>query len=560
MRIPNTMHRELQHEHNSNKSCRILLLIIILIQLMGAVYLCNNTRAGGDGIFTFTLANTPYEFNYLANKIERFPSSNGWMNAGILKEQYMAMPYDRFNYSSVYWHQRIDNHPLLYYSAVHTICSLFPETYSIWYALIINLIALLFVDYILIRVAKFVLPANSGAPVVIIVAATSIVAFYQLTALARMYMLLALMGVWFLWICLRLVYRSNVSLWEIYFCVLLGSQTHYYYYVFSALSGFITLLILCKDREWKRIWHILLTAGMAFCSSLIIFPWVVWHIVFNQMDKNETLRVWDLETLRGWLTFVNETVLNNHGIRWIIIAAILVVLVMRNRKMMQDTTGDSGSATSSVTAGTISISRGPVGLHRFWILTGCSTLVFSMVIYTLNGPSDYYATPVYLPSAIMMTVFVMTAWNQLTSGYDIKNRTIAESGICLSVMLLLLGGISSNVIHDITAHEEYQRYLAFHQVAVDYPGVDCLYVSNIDDNLLQSMWFEFGEYDEIRKLPIEEYNSIVEAAGASAMDTILSGRETQDMVVLYMPDSLELPEGTETIAELNGFRVAVLNE
>lgn len=373
---------------------KALLCVIILIQLMGAIYLCNHTYAGGDGIFTFTLANTPYEFNYIDSKIGRFPNNNGWMNAGILREQYETMSYDRFNYSSVYWHQRIDNHPLLYYSLVHTACSLFPESYSIWYALIFNLVALLFIDLILIRVARFLFPEHVAAPAVMLVAATSIVAFYEMAALARMYMLLALMAVWFLWICIRLVYGERVSLWEIYLCVLLGSQTHYYDYVFAALAGFITLCMMARDHAWRRIWEVVRTTGMAVCTSLIIFPWVVWHIVFNQMDKNTTLRMWDLETLTGWLAFVNESVFNGRGIVWIVLAAAAVICAAFGR----------GKATTE----TDSVDPSARSLRRFWILCGVSTLIFSMGIYTLNGAVRYYATPVYLPSAIMMAALVMT--------------------------------------------------------------------------------------------------------------------------------------------------------
>ena len=132
----------------------VLLILVICLQMAGACFLCNHVHAGGDAIFTFTLANTPYEFNYIDNKLDKFPSENGWFSADILREQYMAMPYNRFNYSGVYWHQRLDNHPLLYYSLVHTFCSLFPDSYSIGYALIINVMALLLIDVILIRIGR----------------------------------------------------------------------------------------------------------------------------------------------------------------------------------------------------------------------------------------------------------------------------------------------------------------------------------------------------------------------------------------------------------------------
>lgn len=501
--------------------------------MAGAVYFGMNSRAVGDGIFTFTLANTPYEFNYIDSKIDRFPNENGWMDAGILKEQYEVMPYDRFNYSSVYWHQRLDNHPLLYYSAIHTVCSLFPETYSVWYAYIINLIALLFIDFILVRIARFVFPEQFCAPVILLVAATSMSSFYQMVVLARMYMLLALMSVWFLWICLRLVYRQAVSLVEIFFCVLLGSQTHYYFYVFVALCGFITLLMLCKDRAWKQIRHILLTFGIAIFTSLILFPWVVWHIIFNQMDKNETLRLWDLETLVSWIKFVNSSVFNNRGIVWVILAVVLIVHAIRVRQ-------------SGVTM-------------RLWILLGGSAVAYSMVIYTLNGASGYYATPVYMPMAIIMTAMVLQLW-EIYGKNRIGSGNAMETILCLVMILVFLGGISADLAFAGYVSGAHQEYLPFHQVALDHKGADCLYVAAEDNNLLDNLWFEFGEYDEFRKISIDEYETLHESDGESAVQTILQGRETQNPVVIYLPITAQLPEGIQAIATMGDFQVAVLYE
>ena len=230
---------------------------IICLQMAGACYLANYTHAGGDPIFTFTLANSPYEFNYIDNKLDKFPSDNGWFSADILKEQYVVMQYDRFNYSGVYWHQRLDNHPLLYYSLVHTICSLFPENYSIWYALVINLVSLLLIDVLMIQIAHYLFQ-EYYAGIILILMETMMVTFYGMVHIARMYMLLALMCLWLLKICLRIAKENQFSMIEILLCIFLGSQTHYYFYVYAFLTGGTTLLILFYRKQWKKIMQIFL--------------------------------------------------------------------------------------------------------------------------------------------------------------------------------------------------------------------------------------------------------------------------------------------------------------
>ncbi len=46
---------------------------------------------------------------------------------------------DCFNYINVWQSQASDVHPPLYYVCLHTICSLFPGTFSKWYAGVINI-------------------------------------------------------------------------------------------------------------------------------------------------------------------------------------------------------------------------------------------------------------------------------------------------------------------------------------------------------------------------------------------------------------------------------------
>lgn len=274
------------------------------------------------------------------------------------------MPYDRFNYSGVYWHQRLDNHPLLYYSLVHTFCSLFPDSYSIWYALIINVMALLLIDAILIRIGRLLF-RERYAGAVLILTSMMMVVFYGMVSLARMYMLLALICLWFLYISLRIVKEMQVSMPEILLCVFLGSQIHYYFYVYAAVTGLIILMILLVKKRWKELLKILTAASMGEFLSLILFPWVVWHIVFNQMGKNESLYVWSQQQVRDYICFLNQTVFNGRGSIWICFTVMTVLLAAFLAR--------KGRVQWMPAEGKIE-----------WLVIAPGILIYSILIYTLN--------------------------------------------------------------------------------------------------------------------------------------------------------------------------------
>lgn len=59
-----------------------------------------------------------------------------------------------FNYASVYYNQRGDVHPPLYYILLHTVCSIFQGLFSKWFGLAVNFAALLLTVWMLYRMVS----------------------------------------------------------------------------------------------------------------------------------------------------------------------------------------------------------------------------------------------------------------------------------------------------------------------------------------------------------------------------------------------------------------------
>ena len=72
-----------------------------------------------------------------------------WNDTALLFQELIVTNEGRFHYANVYKNQEKDVHPPLYYFLLHTVCSLFPNMYSKWFGLVINLIFFILTFFLL---------------------------------------------------------------------------------------------------------------------------------------------------------------------------------------------------------------------------------------------------------------------------------------------------------------------------------------------------------------------------------------------------------------------------
>lgn len=294
---------------------------------------------GGDGIFTYTLTNNPYSFEYIDSAYKKLPQSNGWIDAKILKESYVVEKYDQFNYSFVYFHQRIDNHPLLYYSLVHTVCSLFPGQYSELFTMIVNLICILGMDILLIKLFESIF-GKTYYTIVPFSFLFFLLIMQQLYILSRMYMMLSFFCCWYLYIHWNLLNNKNMkksSLIQMAICILSGTQTHYYFYVFAGCVTLIMLVYLLKQKKINTLFWYIYSGVVSIAVSWIIFPWIIWHVFFNQMQKHTEVSRWSWDKLERCISFLNDKLFNGNGVIVILTLIVLILLVLFKKKKQTQT-------------------------------------------------------------------------------------------------------------------------------------------------------------------------------------------------------------------------------
>lgn len=483
---------------------KLVLFLIVITHLIFVIFLQLHTTIGGDGIFTYTLANNPYSFEYIDSTLSKLPQSNGWIDASVFRESYIVQPYSRFNYSSVYFHQRIDNHPLLYYSLVHTVSSLFPGSYSPAYTMIINFIFIALSDIVIISLFYKMYKKLSVSTVPFCFLFLTVV-LQKLYILPRMYMMLAFFCLWYLyihWHLLQNEYWCKKDLLQMIFCIFLGSQTHYYFYVFAGLMSLFTFFHLLKTKKLYYVCNYVCIGILGIILSWIIFPWIIWHIFFNQMQKHTSINPWTLNKLSQYIHFLNVQLFNSRG--YIASAIFILILILFLKSKLHP--------------------EKELPLHSvFFRIAFITTLLFSLIIYTLDENIWYYSTPLYLSYVVLISIVILDCV-----------KTITRSKPCiwlpLSLFLaLVISGITPTISFINEQFGDAAAQKKFHQIACQYTGADCVFVEQRQDNLLQGNYFEFGNYNRWKKISYDDFQQY----GLSK--EFLTGHKCDRNLLIYIP-------------------------
>ncbi|MBR4421076.1 MAG: hypothetical protein IKS69_00905, partial [Erysipelotrichaceae bacterium] len=110
------------------------IVIYLIFAVMMGIVLLNKDNYFVDEIYSYGLANHQDGIALFENEKKYIPADVCYMNYMTVNQQH------RFDYPNVWINQKKDVHPPLYYVLLHTICSFFPERFSIWFAGVINIV------------------------------------------------------------------------------------------------------------------------------------------------------------------------------------------------------------------------------------------------------------------------------------------------------------------------------------------------------------------------------------------------------------------------------------
>ena len=243
----------------------LLLILLIAVQLIYTSF-CFVTKKQGchsDEIWSYGLANSYYQpFIYMKDgvfiddmTVDDVINYNEWESGEVFKDYITVQPGERFAYGSVYHNQTLDHHPPLYYMLLHTVCSFFPNSFSLYYSFFLNCIFLIVTQVFLYKLSKLILKSEYAAllPCILYGAGTGALSTF---VFLRQYSLLTALGVMYTYFSAKLYLSENFDLKKHLAPVLITSflmfMTHYngiaYVGIFTAC---MCVYLLCKKKIKK---------------------------------------------------------------------------------------------------------------------------------------------------------------------------------------------------------------------------------------------------------------------------------------------------------------------
>lgn len=262
---------------------KILLIYFFFIVLM-VLTISRKTNLYVDEIFSYGLANHMNNGSGILPEIEDgetySPSNTPWI-------EYMTVNAEnRFHYANVWVNQEQDVHPPFYYLILHTVCSFFPNSFSIWFAGLINIVFALGTLYFL---RKIVLIMTEDGMVLTVISLGFVCCTGVLSAVSflRMYLVAMFWVTALAYVLVRQTgQRHTIKFYgELLLCTVGGALTHYYCIVYTVFISTVYGLYMLSRRRLKETGFFCLVQGIAGILSVSIFPGMVNHIFSSGRGK-----------------------------------------------------------------------------------------------------------------------------------------------------------------------------------------------------------------------------------------------------------------------------------
>ena len=233
-----------------------------------------------DEIFSFGLSNQKVYLTFEEGKYE---------SPKRLFNNYLTVNKNsRFNYTNVWENQSKDIHPPLYYVILHTICSFFPEKFSLWYAGIINIIFSILTLYTLSKLVLNLTNNNKEISYILSLLFILLPRILSEICFFRMYIIAMFFVTFLTYIIIREIdiFESKLNFYLKLYCIsLLGTLTHYYCMFFTIFICFNYLIFLLSQRKLKSIIKLIITGILSGISSCLIFPNMIRHFFYDIRSK-----------------------------------------------------------------------------------------------------------------------------------------------------------------------------------------------------------------------------------------------------------------------------------
>ena len=437
-----------------------------------------------------------------------------WITSGQFRDYVTVDGSDAFDYLSVYFNVKDDNHPPVHFMLLHTMSSLFPGTLSPWLGCTINLICVGITLWLLLRLGRQ-LSEILGMEEQGRLLGNLAVLLYGLSTgalasvlLIRMYCLLSCL-------CVALLSmhvekwkehgfdRSNKGLIAI---TVLGFLTQYFFLFYCILLAAVTAAGLLCSKRMRELWIYIRSMVVAAVIGLVLFPFAIAD-VFSSGRGVEAL-----DNLTSGFA--------GYGARLLAFARILA------DRTVGDLLLGAGCATAVVLAVVLwyrrhrgqelSMSREVRGILCMLIIpvVGYYLLASRMSPYLV----DRYVMPVFPMIALFFALLLCCLGKRLARVSGWKERLV---GIGLMALIIVVQGLR---LASYDGEYLYRGYGQQEQLAEEYASLPCICV-----------YAGVGYYENLPEFMYYDRTLLVTAEELAERKDVDSLRMLDRVVVLIKP-------------------------
>ncbi len=185
---------------------------------------------------------------------------------------------DAFQYGSVYYNQTKDNHPPLFYWMLHTVSSIFPNSFSKWIGLIPNLCMYAGTLWLLYLLARRLFGSRTCAAATVLLYGLSPVGLAAMLMI-RMYMMMTLFTVLLAYLIVCILQTPKWYLFPLMAATIwLGAMTQYYFAIYAFFVCAAADLLLLSKKRFRDLFAFSFCALAGILLMYLAFPACIDHL------------------------------------------------------------------------------------------------------------------------------------------------------------------------------------------------------------------------------------------------------------------------------------------
>lgn len=322
---------------------QFVLVGIVLFQLIMLLYVgVQKKEYHIDEIYSYILSNS-----YDADRISNANWMWGrWIEGSDFDEFITVQEGEKFAYKQVYFNNSTDCHPPLYYWILHSICSMFPDQFSKWFGVGLNIVLYVLAAILIFLISSEMIKSNVMRFLPLVLYGFSKFAVDTVTFI-RMYMLLEVFALLFAYLHVRM-FKYGITgkrMLMVWLTIFLGAMTQYYFIILSFWGVLLFACYLLKRKDMKRMLVYGFGSLVSVVLMLLCYPYAIVQAtgsstnnIGNEVASNLfNLKLWAKMTISLAKEFA--TSISYHPrisycvfVTFVVLLSSLVVLKVRNKK------------------------------------------------------------------------------------------------------------------------------------------------------------------------------------------------------------------------------------